>query len=123
MNLFEKPVWLSLAGISILTVLAIAGAVLSRKWRFNAGNLSVISIAVYLFAAHQAATHGGLTPALLTAISMGIYDATAGWELAAFFRANYGVYTKEAENMPVHFRVIAMIIFSFLLGLTGYWLS
>lgn len=119
----ESPVIITFVGIVLVTILDIAGAILSRKMNFNYAAFGIFSILIYIGVAYLAATYSGKSFAIISVIALGIYDAIAGWELTKKFKANFGMYTEQMENMSVHARVIGNIIFSVILGFIGYWLS
>ncbi|HPG12388.1 MAG TPA: hypothetical protein PLU37_12720 [Chitinophagaceae bacterium] len=119
----ENPVIITFGGIILVTILNIAGAILSRKLNFNYAAFGIFSMLIYIGVAYLAATFSGKSSALISVVALGIYDAIAGWELTKKFKANFGMYAEQMENMSVHARVIGNIIFSVILGFIGYWLS
>lgn len=123
MNFTESPFAITIAGIVAVTVLSIAGSVLSRRLRFNYSVFSLLSLFVYIGVAWLVAQKTGLAGALSSTIAVGIFDAIIGWELCRLFKANLGDMQEDLEKISVHTRVTGMIIFSALFGLVGYWLS
>jgi len=119
----QNPVWLTLTGITAIAILNSAGALLSRKLNFNFSRLSIFSFSIYIAIAYFVSIESGKNPALISAVAIGIFDATAGWEISKACRANFGMYKEMIENISIHTRVFGTVLFSVLLGFIGYWLS
>ncbi|MBK6937919.1 MAG: hypothetical protein IPH18_14330 [Chitinophagaceae bacterium] len=123
MNISENPFTITIAGITAIIVLTIAGSVLSRVLKFNYSIFSLFSVVIYIATAWLVAEKTGFVGAITSSVSLGIFDAIAGWELSNLFKANIGEMKDELEKISVHTRVTGMIFFAALFGLVGYWLS
>lgn len=117
------PALVTVAGIASIAILNSLGAILSRKLNFNFSRLAFLSFAIYIAAAYFVSAESGKLPALVSAAALGIFDATAGWEISKACKANFGIYKEMTENISIHTRVFGTVLFSLLLGFIGYWLS
>lgn len=124
MNFFHLPFIFTIASLILVTIIAIAGSILSRILKFNYTALTPISIAIYIALSYLISKETGLGSALIACASVSIYDSIIGWELSKKFKANIGALLKEeTENIPVHSRVFMMVLISTFLAFIGYWIS
>jgi hypothetical protein len=123
MNFSHLPFIFTIASLVLVTILAIAGSILSRIFKFNYSLLTPISIVLYIALSYFISKESGLSSALISCIAVGIYDSIIGWELSKKFEANLGALKEETENIPVHTRVIIMILITTFFAFIGYWIS
>jgi hypothetical protein len=123
MDFFHLPFIFTIAGLLLVTIIAIAGSILSRVLKFNSTVLTPISIAIYIALSYLISKETGLGNAIISCVAVSIYDSIIGWELSKKFNANIGALKEETENIPVHSRVFIMVLISTFLAFIGYWIS
>lgn len=123
MDFFHLPFIFTIAGLLLVTIIAIAGSILSRILKFNYTVLTPISIAIYIALSYLISKETGLGSAMISCVAVSIYDSIIGWELSKKFNANIGALKEETENIPLHSRVFIMVLISTFLAFIGYWIS
>lgn len=113
----------TLAGISSVTLIDTLGAIASRRLNFNYGWLIIFSLFVYTFTAYFVSARTNLSVAFLANCIIGLYDATVGWKLSLALNAKTGMTADEIKNTNLPFRLIAMLITSFVFGYLGFFIQ
>ena len=98
------------------------GAILSRKININYGNLSMISLLLYLLIGFVSATYINTTAAITIAGLVGLVDTVVGWQIAKKLNANVTeeqqIDLLETAEPPV-FMVVSVVLMSMGTGWLG----
>lgn len=113
----------TLAGLAAVTLIGSLGAIASRKLNFRYSGLTIISLAVYMGIGYFVSGVAGLSMAMLVALIVGFYDATAGVKLSKLFRANLLPLEEEMMNkLTTEFYLGVMAVLSLLFSFMGFGL-
>lgn len=77
-----------LYGMLAVTLLDALGSLASRQFNFNYSVLGSVSFAIYGTTAFIATRKYGLATGVLFAAILGFFDASAGWAISTFLKAN-----------------------------------
>jgi len=110
-------------GILLITLLNTAGAVASRKLRFNYGLLSPLSFAIYTLISFLISKEKPMDVAIACNVLIGMFDAIAGWNLLTRLKANTGKTEEQLVVMNEKQRIILMIVIAGFFGVVGYMLA
>jgi hypothetical protein len=112
-----------ISGLLVIVLLAILGAILSRKLNFKYSYLSLITAILYILVAYFICRIADLKTALIINGLLGLFDSTIGFLLSIKFQSNSG-YTKEQSIKMIGLKTsIAMIIIALAFSLVGYGIS
>jgi hypothetical protein len=110
----KEALSITLMGLFLIIVLDILGSIASRKFGFKYVYLAPISFVIYIVVSFLITKNINWITALIVTAFLGIFDATIGWKLAIFFKANAEQkYEITASNV---FRVLKMIM---IFGIVG----
>lgn len=113
-----------LIAITSVLVFDAVGAWSSNKFNFNYTNLSLLSLILYIGISYYASIKIHQTAGVTIAGLTGLVDGIFGWHIARYFKANLGEMQElfEQKNLEPPF-VIAMVVFSVILGGIGAWIA
>lgn len=123
MSLLIQILIITLIGLIAITLIDSVGAIASRKYDFNYGYLTVLSLLVYATIGGLVSTMHNLSLALAINLLLGFYDATVGWWIAMRLKANTGLPEEELSKMTPAYTLQIMLVMSVLFTLIGHWLS
>lgn len=112
-----------LTGISLIALLASAGAVLSRKLKFNYGFLSPVAFVIYTLIGYLIAKHNTVDIVLSCNILISMFDAIIGWNFSMKLKANTGAAEGQLIEITDSQRILVMAIISSFFGVVGYMLA
>ena len=113
----------TLLGILLVTIIDALGSIASRKLHFNYGYLTPLSLGIYLLVGYLVSKEFGLTYAILSGCIVGVYDATAGWQLSATLKANTGLDEEQLEKISIRYRILGMIGIAAVFGFLGHFIA
>ena len=87
-----------ITGWALVLGIATIGAAASRRFNFNYGILSFLSLAIYLGISIWATRAVDATAGITIAGLITLVDATLGWKLCRKFNANFGSLSEELEE-------------------------
>jgi len=116
-------VLIMILGIGLITVINALGSIASRKFKFNYGFLTPISLGIYLLIGYLISKEYGLIYALVGSCIVGVYDATAGWQLSVALKANTGLDDEHLEKITLSYRIIGMIGIAMVFGFIGHFIA
>ena len=79
---------ITLTGLLLIIALDIIGSIVSRQFGFKYVYLAPISFAIYIYISFLITKNNDWKTALLITAFLGTFDATIGWKLSIFFKAN-----------------------------------
>ena len=109
-----------IAGIFFVTLLNTAGAAASRKFNFNYGLLSPVFFAIYTVVGYFISKSSPMDVAICCNILIAMFDATAGWYLAAKLKVNTGGAEEQLIEMTEEKRMIAATVIASVFGIIAY---
>lgn len=112
-----------IGGIAAVSVLVIAGAILSRRMNFNYALLTPIALLIYAMLGYFSAGVSNLKVCLIGAMIVGFYDATAGYRFARAFKANTGLEEEDMKKITGSMNLTVTLIFALLFSYIGYSLN
>jgi hypothetical protein len=110
-------------GILLVTIIDALGSIASRKLDFNYGYFTPLSLAIYMLVGFMVSKEFGLTWAVISACIVGVFDATAGWQLSVALKANTGLDDEQLEKISLGYRIFGMIGIAALFGSLGYFVA
>ena len=105
---------ITLLGLFSIIVLDSLGSIASRKLGFKYVYLSLFSFFIYIFISFLITKNINWVTALIVTFFLGIFDATIGWKLAMFFKANV-----EPKYEITILNVFSAVIFIMIFGIVG----
>lgn len=102
-------------GLFSITIVATAGAIASRKFKFKYVYLSVLSVVIYLLVGYLVDRQFGLWIAISVNGLLGLYDGTVGLKLCMLLKANVGNIKEEDDKKFYVSSAITMVIMAVLL--------
>jgi Flp pilus assembly pilin Flp len=119
--MFPVSALLVVAGaLAVVTLIATIGAWASRQFRFNYGYLSIISFILYLLLGYTVSSVAGLIMALLASLVVSFYDATVGWKLALWMKANTEMAEEELAKITPDRNLMVMLFIGPLFAIMGH---
>lgn len=109
-----------IVGIFSITLLNTAGAAASRRFNFNYGLLSPVSFAIYTIVGYFISKSNPIDIAICCNILVAMFDATAGWYLAAKLNVNIGGAEEQLIEMTEEKRMIAATLIASVFGVIAY---
>ena len=110
-------------GIVLATLVDTLGTIASRKFNFNAMNLSVLSFLIYTLCGYHASKQAGLQLAMVTTFVIGLYEATIGLAITLALKPNTGL-DEEGQKLATNPLMIPVIIlFTMLFGFIGHLIA
>jgi hypothetical protein len=109
----------TICGLLAITFLDVIGAVASRKFKFLYTYLTVLSLMVYTALGYFVASNYNAGAAIMSACLVGIYDATAGWNICTRLNANFGLSDEQIEQVTMPRRITTMLIMASAFGYIG----
>lgn len=113
----------TLLGILLVTITDALGSVASRKFDFNYGYLTPLSLGIYMIVGYLVSKEYGLTYAIISACIVGVFDATAGWQLSVALKANTGLDDEQLEKISLGYRIFGMIGIAAVFGFLGHFVA
>ena len=113
----------TLLGILLVTITDALGSVASRKLDFNYGYLTPLSLGIYMLVGYLVSKEYGLTYAIISACIVGVFDATAGWQLSVALKANTGLDDEQLQKISLGYRIFGMIGIAAVFGFLGHFVS
>ena len=113
----------TLLGILLVTITDGLGSVASRKFDFNYGYLTPLSLGIYMVVGYLVSKEYGLTYAIISACIVGVFDATAGWQLSVALKANTGLDDDQLEKISLGYRIFGMIGIAAVFGFLGHFVA
>ena len=113
----------TLAGILLVTIIDVLGSIASRKLDFNYGYLTPLSLGIYMLVGYQVSKEYGLIYAVISTCIVGVFDATAGWQLSAALKANTGLDDEQLEKISLGYRIFGMIGIAAVFGFLGHFVA
>ena len=113
----------TLLGILLVTITDALGSVASRKLYFNYGYLTPLSLGIYMIVGYLVSKEYGLTYAIISACIVGVFDATAGWQLSVALKANTGLDDEQLEKIALGYRIFGMIGISAVFCFLGHFVA
>ncbi len=110
-------------GILLITIIDALGSIASRKLDFNYGYLTPLSLGIYMLMGFMVSKEFGLTWAVISACIVGVFDATAGWQLSVALKANTGLDNEQLEKISLGYRIFGMIGIAALFGFLGHFVA
>lgn len=111
-----------LIGIIGATLLAILGAITTRKFRYPYIYLLPFQFALYTLIGYVGSDGSHLDTALICCVLVSVFDATIGWDLWMKFNPDLGKEERVSKS-TVKDRLMLMIGFSLVFGFLGYQLA
>jgi lipopolysaccharide export LptBFGC system permease protein LptF len=111
-----------LGALLCVTFIDTVGAVASRKLKFNYGYLTVFSLTIYTLIGYGIAGMAGLNMMLLASLTVGLYDATVGWKLSQWCRANTNLPKELEEKLTTNYSLMVMALIAPVFAYIGYCL-
>ena len=109
----------TICGLLAITFLDTIGAIASRKFKFLYTFLTVLSLMVYTALGYFVASNYNAGAAIMSACLVGIYDATAGWNICTRLNANFGLSDEQIEQITMPRRITTMLIMASAFGYIG----
>ena len=113
----------TLLGILLVTITDALGSVASRKFDFNYGYLTPLSLGIYMLVGYLVSKEYGLTYAIISACIVGVFDATAGWQLSVALKANTGLDDEQLQKISLGYRIFGMIGIAAVFGFVGHFVA
>ena len=113
----------TIAGLIAVTVIDTAGAAVSRILNFNYVHVSFLSAAVYILIGYYISPRCGLSTAILSGLITGFFDATVGWKLTIWCKANFNLSEEDLKKMTPSTSLAIMLFLAPLLVFIGHLLS
>ena len=123
MNELSNLVVFIVFGIVVVSFIAVAGALASRKFNFNYAKLATLSRITYFIIGYGISIESNLIVTIAGTFLVGIYDGLGGYQLAQRFNANWGEHKTSVENMSVKNRLVIMFVTCLTLALFGWLIS
>lgn len=89
-NIMKREYKLLLMGFLAIIVFDVLASIASRQFDFNYTYLSPGSFVIYCIVGFLGAKKINLKTGVLTAVALGLFDSTIGWEISIFLKANTG---------------------------------
>ena len=107
-----------LLGIILIVILDVFGSISSRLLSFKYTYLAPFSFTIFICVAFMITKRANWQTAMIATAFLGFFDATVGWKIATFFKANVEM------NYEVTFsNVITMSLISSVVGLIGVFIA
>ena len=113
----------TLIGILLVTIIDALGSIASRKLNFNYGYLTPLSLGIYMLVGYLVSKEFGLTYAVISACIVGVFNATAGWQLSVALKANTGLDDEQLEKISLGYRIMGMIGIAAVFGFLGHFVA
>jgi hypothetical protein len=113
----------TITGILLISLMSTVGAIASRKLKFNYGMLSPISFIIYTFIGFLIAKDKPMDVVFACNALIGIFDATAGWNLLMKLKANTGGAEEQLVVLTEGQRTILMTVIAGVFGMIGYMIA
>jgi hypothetical protein len=123
MNMNNYFILYTIAGIILITLLNTVGGIASRKLKFNYGMLSPVSFVIYTLIGFLISKDKPMDVVFACNALIGIFDATAGWNLLMKLKANTGGAEEQLVVMTEGQRTILMTVIAGVFGMIGYMLA
>src|SRR5438270_9942968 len=123
MNMNNYFILYTIAGIALITLLNTFGAIASRKLKFNYGLLSPISFVIYTIVGFLISKDKPMDVVFACNALIGIFDATAGWNLLMKLKANTGGAEEQLVILTEGQRTILMTVIAGVFGMMGYMIA
>ena len=117
--MIEQFIYIAL-GITGVTVLDAIGAILSNKWNFNYGVLTILTIVIYATTSINVTSLGTTTNGIISGCLLGLYDSTIGVLIAKKFNANIGNF-EDFEWVIIPDRVFGVIVFAGIISIISIY--
>jgi hypothetical protein len=112
-----------IAGIILISLLNTVGGIASRKLKFNYGMLSPLSFVIYTIIGFLISKDKPVDVVFACNALIGIFDATAGWNLLMKLKANTGGAEEQLVVMTDGQRTILMTVIAGVFGMIGYMIA
>ena len=109
-------------GIVLIILIDSIGSVTSRILDFNYGYFSILSVLNYGLIGYLTSKYYNLSKALLAGAVLGLFDATIGWQLAIFLKANGEGLEQEVGSSLWIASVLFAIGFAVFVAMIGGWI-
>lgn len=120
---FLSVLYYTAIAVGLITLIATAGAVASRKYNFKYTLFTIPSLVVYVVNSCIVAMHSNLVITIVSAILLGFYDSTIGLKLSVSYKANANFTDEQIVSGIDGKTVISMLIISVVFALVGYGIS
>lgn len=110
----KEALSITLMGLFLIIILDILGSIASRQFDFKYVYLAPISFAIYIFVSFLITKNIDWKIALIVTAFLGTFDATIGWKLSTFFKANTEM--KYEITIP---NVFSIVIITIIFGIIG----
>jgi len=110
----KEALYITLMGLFLIIALDILGSIASRQFGFKYSYLAPLSFAIYIFISFLITKNIDWKTALFVTAFLGTFDATRGWKLSIFFKANTEI--KYEITIP---NVISMVFVTIIFGIIG----
>ncbi|MCU0469469.1 MAG: hypothetical protein MUF58_12785 [Arcicella sp.] len=110
----KETLYIALIGVFLIVTLDVVGSIVSRQFGFKYVYLAPLSFAIYIFISFLITRNTGWKTSLFIIAFLGIFDATIGWKLSMFFKAN--TEAKYEITIP---NVLSMVIVTIIFGIIG----
>jgi hypothetical protein len=113
----------TIAALIAVTIIASAGAAISRWFNFKYVHLSFLSFTVYILIGYYISPISGLSAAILSSLVIGFYDATVGWKLSVLCKAKFDLSKEDLKKMTPSTTLAVMLFMAPLFAFIGHLLS
>lgn len=110
-------------GILLVTLVDSVGSVTSRRFNFNYGWFTILSILIYTLIPYYLAKKTTFETVFIANCLIGIYDATIGQKISIILKANIGTPKDGDPKITLTIRLIIMLFLSLILTYVGYSLG